>query len=201
MSETVLQEFMNRFPEVEVDLHPRFHPELIDGVRTYSLDVALVLSPFKSVDPPPRYMQLGTFELVAVVPEGHRLAELERLPRSELLTEAFLDWPRNMNPEMVDHIHRVLFGELEHPQVVEIPDLEEARRFEHVASGRGIAISVRPPGPQRHTSGVALRHFEEPPPLISYGVAWASTQSSPLVDAFLEIARGFASSEAPSHPD
>ena len=87
MAGAVLRAFEDRFPDVAVELHPRLISELIDGISTFALDVAVVLFPFKSVDPPPRYQELGTYELVAAVPEGHRLAKLERVPRSELLTE------------------------------------------------------------------------------------------------------------------
>jgi DNA-binding transcriptional LysR family regulator len=200
VADTVLQEFQARFPDVEVEIHPRLNPELIDGVSTYAIDVAIVLSPFKSVDPPPRYQQLGTFELVAIVPEGHRLAQLERVPRPELLKERFLDWPRNIDPEMIDHIHRILFGASEHPRMLHVPELEEARRHERVANGEGIGIAVLPPGMERHAPGVVFLHFEEPTPFITYGIAWSDTQSSPWMDAFLEVASEFADPKVPSGP-
>jgi hypothetical protein len=43
--------------------------------------------------------------------------------------------------------------------------------------------------------GVVVRHFEEPAPFISYGLAWSSTHTTSLVDAFLDVAREFAISE------
>jgi DNA-binding transcriptional LysR family regulator len=195
-AEPVLQGFRERFPDVEVEIHPRFQPDLVDGVTDHSLDVAIVLSPFKSVDPPLRYLQLGTFELSAIVPAGHRLARLDRVPLSELLEEPVLGWPRSIDPEMIDHIHRVLFGTAKHPQMLDISDLEEARRFEHVANGEGIAIAVLPPGMERQAPGIVFRHFEEPAPLIGYGVAWAS-HTPPVADPFLELAREFADSQTP----
>jgi DNA-binding transcriptional LysR family regulator len=195
VAEDLLKEYGARFPHIEIEIHPHLDPELIEAVSTHSLDVAIVLSPFKSVEPAPRYQQLGTFELLALVPEGHRLAALEPLPRSELLTEPFLDWPRSINPEMIDHIHRVLFGDAEHPQRIALPILEEARRLEHVANGEGIGIAVLPPGMVLEAPGVVVRHFDEPSPFISYGVAWSGTQTTPLVDAFLEVAREFAVAE------
>jgi DNA-binding transcriptional LysR family regulator len=200
VADTVLQEFQARFPDVEVEIHPRLNPELIDGVSTYAIDVAIVLSPFKSVDPPPRYQQLGTFELVAIVPEGHRLAQLERVPRPELLKERFLDWPRNIDPEMIDHIHRILFGASKHPRTLSVPDLEEVRRLERVANGDGIAIAVLPPGPERHAPGVVFRPFEEPTPLVGYGVAWASGHTTPIAESFLQVAKEFADPVAVSAP-
>jgi DNA-binding transcriptional LysR family regulator len=199
-AETVLKEFSARFPEVEVEIHPRLDPELIEGVSTHSLDVAVVLAPFRSVDPPPRYQQLSTFELLAIVPEGHRLTELDRVPRRELLQEQLLGWPRNINPEMIDHIHRILFGASDHPQMLYVPELEEARRHERVANGEGIGIAVLPPGMERRAPGVVFLHFEEPTPFINYGVAWSDTQSSPWLHEFLEVASEFADPKVPSGP-
>lgn len=201
VAETVLREFVDRFPEIEVEIHPRFHPELIDAVSTHTLDAAIVLSPFKSVDPPPRYLQLGTLELVAVVPEGHRLADFERVSRSDLLKEPFLDWPRNINPELIEHIHHILFGDLEHPGTLDVPELEEARRFEHVANGRGIGITAIPGLVHEHyIPGVVFRPFEDPTPFVSYGVVWSSTHLSASVGTFLDVAREFAVSTGSSNP-
>jgi hypothetical protein len=83
---------------------------------------------------------------------------------------------------------------------VRVPDLEESRRLEHVANGEGIGISVLHPGMEPHAPGVVFRRFEEPTPLVGYGVAWSGTQPSPFVDSFLEIARAFVDPEAASVP-
>jgi DNA-binding transcriptional LysR family regulator len=200
VAEAVLQEFAARVPDVDVEIHPRLDPALVEGVADHSLDVAVLLSPFRSLNPPPRYHQLSTFELLAIVPEGHRLARFERLPRAELLKEPFLGWPRNINPEMIDHIHRLLFGESEHPRMVHVPELEEARRLERVANGEGIGIAVLPRGMEPEAPGVVFRHFQEPTPLISYGVAWTDAHPSPFLDPFLEVVREFADPEPASVP-
>jgi len=201
MAGRLVQAFEDRFPDVEVDLRPRLISELIDGISTYALDVAVVLSPFKSVDPPPRYQQLGTYELVAAVPEGHRLAKLERVPRAELLAETLIEGPRNINPALFDHIHRILFGELEPPLRLEVADIEEARRLEHVAEGKGIGLTGTPPGVQRHAlPGVVFRPLDEDTPPIGYGVAWSATQTSPFLEPFIDIAREVAASEGTLQP-
>ncbi len=190
---SVLQTFGDRFPDVEVELYPRLHSELIDGITTYALDAALVVSPYKSVDPPPRYQQLGSWELVAALPKGHRLAKLERIPRTELLEEPYIDWPRNINPEMVDHIRRLLFGEVEHPHGHGSGRARggwspRARREGCGDRSHGDLSRRGTPGPP----GLVFRHFDEPAPFVGYGVAWSATQASPFVDPFLEVAREFA---------
>jgi DNA-binding transcriptional LysR family regulator len=197
MAGRLLEVFGDRFPDVEVELRPRLISELIDGISTFALDVAIVVFPFKSVDPPPRYQELGTYELMAAVPEGHRLATLERIPRSELLTETFIEGPRNINPDLYDHIHRILFGELEPPQRLEVADIEEARRLEHVAEGKGIGLTGVPPGVEHQAlPGVVFRPLEEDTPRLGYGIVWSGTHTSPLLESFIEVAREVAGSEA-----
>jgi DNA-binding transcriptional LysR family regulator len=193
MAERLLQTFEDRFPDVEVELHPRLTSELIEGVSTFTLDVAIVFSPFRSVDPPLRYQQLGAFEFVAAVPEGHRLAKLERVPRSELLKEPFIVAPRNINPELSDYIHNALFGQIQHPQRVEVPRLEEARRLELIADGRGVGVTVMHPGVER--SGVVLRPLDEDTPPLGYGVAWSAGQTSQFLQSFIEVASEIADTE------
>jgi len=200
MAGRLVQAFEARFPDVEVDLRPRLISELIDGVSTYALDVAVVISPFKSVDPPPRYQQLGTYELVAAIPEGHRLAKLERVPRAELLAETLIEGPRNINPVLTDHLHRILFGELEQPRRLEVVEVEEARRLELVAEGKGIGVTGTSPDVERRAPGVVFRHFEEPAPFVDYGLAWSATQTSPFLGSFIEIAREVAASEGQLQP-
>jgi DNA-binding transcriptional LysR family regulator len=196
MAGRLLEAFEHRFPEVEVELRPRLISELIDGITTFALDVAVVVFPFKSVHPAPRYQQLGTFEFLAAVPAGHRLAKLKRIPRSELMKEPFIEGPRNINPDLFDHIHRIVFGELEPPFRVEVADLEEARRLLHVAEGKGIALTGSPPGVEHQAiPGVVFRPLDEGTPALGYGVAWSSTQTSPLLESFIEIASEFAESE------
>ena len=195
-SEAVLQQFVERFAEVEVEIHPGLSPQHIDGLATHSLDLAFVMSPFKTVDPPPRFLQLGRLELMVALPEGHPLADRKRIARSQLLKEPFLDWPRSANPTLVDHIHRTLFGAFEHPRSVAVPELVEARRLLLVAKGRGLAVSILPSVAERRFPGVVFRPLDEPAPVVGYGVAWTGTHPSPFVPSFLEVARELRSESA-----
>jgi hypothetical protein len=96
-----------------------------------------------------------------------------------------------------DYIHRALFGEIPHPKRVEVPLLEEARRLELIAAGRGIGVTVPHPGTERH--GAVLRPLDEDTPTIGYGVAWSASQTSSSLESFIEVARELADTElAPS---
>ena len=195
-TERTIHTFRDRFPDVVVEPHPDLIPRLIDGIVTYALDVALVVSPFKSVDPPPRYEQLGAYELVALVGEKHRLASLKRVPRAELLKEPFLEWPRHINPEFVDHLHQVLFGESGHPQAEEIPQPGAGPRLEPVARGEKVTVVPQPPNIEGFLPpGVAVRRLDEPALVVDHGIIWPRQPVSAYVDAFIEVAREVAASE------
>jgi DNA-binding transcriptional LysR family regulator len=139
----VLMEFQARFPDVDVEIIPGFVPQNIEALTRRALDVAIVFVPFESPEGL-RYLRLDMVGLVVVLPEGNRLASLERVPRSELLKEPLLEGPRSANPAMTDRIHELLFGEVPHPQLVEAADVSEIRRLRLVAEGKGIAISAWP---------------------------------------------------------
>jgi hypothetical protein len=61
-------------------------------------------------------------ELHMAIPSDHRLAALERIPRSELRREPFLDWPTGMNRVVVEHIHRNLLGDVPYEHLVEVAE-------------------------------------------------------------------------------
>lgn len=85
-----------------------------------------------------------------------------------------------------------------HPQAVEVPDIDDARRVALVAQGRGLTVTRSPALAEAHIRGVVFRRFEEPAPSLDYGVAWTSTESPPLLPAFLDIAAGIAEIEGVS---
>ena len=104
---------------------PGSGPQNLEALQRRDVDVAFVSFPFEPLDGL-TLLPAGTLELVIALSERHRLASHERIPRAELLAEPFLTWPRTFNPPLMDHIHRSLFGDLEHPSLIEAPDLTQA---------------------------------------------------------------------------
>jgi DNA-binding transcriptional LysR family regulator len=188
----LLRAFQDRNPQVEVQTQPGFVPQNIDALLRHALDVAIVTSPFTDAEGL-RYLPLGSVELLAAIPAGHHLASLERIPRSALLSEPFLDWPRTMNPPLVDHLRQSIFGRSEHPQGVEVADITEANRLLLVADGVGIAVPMFPSLAELKIPGVVFRRLASPASL-EYGVAWVDVHASPAVPAFVDAAREIAGS-------
>jgi DNA-binding transcriptional LysR family regulator len=186
----LLRAFRARNPEVEVEIHPGFAPQNIDAVFRHALDAAIVIVPFASTDLL-RYLPLGSVELLAAVPAGHRLASLGRIPRAALLSEPFLDWPRSMDPPLVDHLRRSLFGRFEHPHGVEIADATDANRLLLVAEGKGIAVPLFPSLAELDIPRVVFRPLAQPASL-EYGITWLDIHASRAVPAFVDMAREIA---------
>ncbi len=78
-------------------------------------------------------LPIGSLELVIALSDRHRLAAIERISRPELLAEPFLTWPRTFNPPLMDHIHRSLFGDLPHPVLIEVSEMNQAARLTRLA--------------------------------------------------------------------
>ena len=171
--------------DLQVSLDSAAHN--IEALNRRALDVAFTYLPFAS-DMSPRFLRLGTVDLVLALPEHHRLAACDRVPRAELLKEPFLMGPRSINPPLFDYIHRALLGRADHPKTVEITDVGTAR-FGLVAAGMGITPVALPTETLLPIPGVTYRRMEDPPPTFDYGLVWFDEQASPALPAFLDLAR------------
>lgn len=191
----LLTEYQARNPEVEIQIHASFVPHNIEALFRHTLDVEIVLVPFAFPETV-RYLMLGSVELLAAIPAGHHLASLERIPRSALLGEPFLDWPRSTNPPLIDHLRRSLFGQVDHPRRVEVPDVSEANRLLLVAEGRGIAVPLFPSLAELNIPRVVFRRLAEPTS-IEHGIAWLDVHASRALSGFLDVAREIAETTHP----
>jgi DNA-binding transcriptional LysR family regulator len=183
----LLDGYAARFPEVEVELRPAFTLQNLEALERRILDVAIVHAPFDAPDGS-RFIRLGSAELLVAMPAGHRLASLERVPRSELLAEPFLLGPRHLNPTLVDHLHHLLFGE-EHPHLIEHAETSETALLLRVAENGGLA-AVWASVAELGIRGVVTRPVEEPAPEVEYGLIWFDMHASPHVSEFVDFARG-----------
>jgi DNA-binding transcriptional LysR family regulator len=194
VAKQVLGEFQHRYPQIDLEVHPGFASQTIDALSRRALDVAIVFAPFQSRRGI-RYVPLETAELVVALPQGHRLASLERVPRAELLKEPLLEGPRHANPSVTDDIHQSLFGEVEHPRLLQLADVSEGTRLQLVADGKGVTLSVLSLVGRQQVPGIVFRRIAEPTPTIECGVAWFDAHPSPLIESFLQVAGDVA--EAP----
>jgi DNA-binding transcriptional LysR family regulator len=186
----VLRVARRRLSDVDLQVHLDTAAHNVSALNRRTLDVVLAYQPFESRKTP-RYLQLGIVELVMALPENHRLAETDRIPREEILKEPFLMGPRSVNPPLADLVNRALLGRIDHPNEVDISDIGSAR-LRLVAEGVGISPVAVPTEALLPIRGVVYRRVEEPAPTIEYGLLWFDDYVQPALSAFLEIARGIA---------
>ncbi|MDP9301523.1 MAG: LysR family transcriptional regulator [Actinomycetota bacterium] len=187
MSE-LLNRYRERYPHVEVELHPGFGPQNLEALELRRVDLAVVTLPTESAEPF-NYLRLGWIEILAIVPEAHRLASFDRIPRDELVHVPFLTLPRSVNPRVVDHMHDVVFEGREPLALVEAIDMAATARISKVAEDAKLIGFGFGSESQLETSGVVFRSFEEPLPRIEHGIAWFDTHASSYVDSFVGVAR------------
>jgi DNA-binding transcriptional LysR family regulator len=185
----LLQEFGKKFPQIDIEFHPGHSRQSLEALTRRMVDIAVVFAPFETTRDV-NYIALGLIEPVVVLPFGHRLAQLERIPRAELLQERFFAWPRDLNPPLVDHMRALFFGETKHDGLIEIGDMTEM--LLRVAAGEGVTIT-NPTVVGLEMSNVVIRKFEDPAPQFEYGVVWLEPCASPFVPDLVALAREFAS--------
>jgi DNA-binding transcriptional LysR family regulator len=191
----LLNRYRDRYPHVEVELYPGFGPQNLEALELRRVDLATITLPTESAEPF-NYVRLGWIEILAIVPESHRLASFDRIPRDELIHHPFLTLPRSVNPPVVDQMHDVLFAGREPLALVEAIDMAATARISKVAEDEkliGIGFGSEA---QLETSGVVFRSFEEPLPCIEHGIAWFDTHASSFVDSFVGVARELVGSAA-----
>jgi DNA-binding transcriptional LysR family regulator len=188
----VLETFRTRFPEIDVVINPGLGPQNAEAVRRGALDLAFVVQTPGS-EARQGYVRLGTAEVMVVLPESHPLAAYQRISRAALINEPFILPPSTANPVVSEYVRRTLFGEREHPNIIESPDTADASRVLMVLQGEGISVTFFPAIRELQIPGVVFRRVETPAPLVELGLAWVDPEETPQVKAFVEIAREVAS--------
>jgi LysR family transcriptional regulator for metE and metH len=100
----VMDEFRRRWSEVEVDLVAGFHPEPLSLLAEGKADLVIGSAPKRSrglhVTP------LFRFEILAVLPNGHRLSARRRVEAPDLAGETLITYP--VPEQRIDLIREVL---------------------------------------------------------------------------------------------
>lgn len=186
LADVVLTEFAARHADVDVQLVPGFGPQNLDALRRRAVDAAFVSRPIEEPSGS-RYVRLGSQELLIVVSEDHPLAALDPMPRSGLLEGPFVIWARGFDPELMTHIHRLLFGGVDHPSLVETSDLTQGARLLLVARNHHYAGIAFGSDEQMKVPGLVYRRVEPPSPFLEYGIVWLESQVSASVSALAEL--------------
>lgn len=173
-----------RYPSFEVELHPMTRCQQADALRSGRIQMGLVLLPFddgsSAVEP------LVREPLVAVLPDGHRLARRDRVRMTDLRDETIVSFPRA--PRGRDHMTESACRQAGfEPRLAYATDRIETN-LSLVAAGIGVSLlpaSIR----NLKRVGVVYRPLLPPAPHVELAVTYPSDAASPSVTTFLQVLR------------
>ena len=149
--------FRERWPEIELDIVSGFHPDPVALLHQARAEVAIMSEPEE--DAALRFQPLFSFDIVALLANGHVLAAKPHLEAADFADETLLTYP--VEDDMLDLVRKVLRPAGVHA-ARRTTELTVAM-LQLVASGRGIAalplwavqsylergyVTARPIGPE-----------------------------------------------------
>jgi DNA-binding transcriptional LysR family regulator len=175
--------FMERFPQVHVELREMLPEQLPDAVLTGRFDAAITFDPG-----PIRGLSMRRiFEepLCLAVPRGHRLAEKEIVAAEDLDGEPLIATPPDVAPTLRDAVVRYCRANGRAPEFRLEAQLQQTI-VSLVGESLGVAIVPASMGRLGH-SQVAFRALREAPS-VAHVVVWRAANKNPTLPPFLAVA-------------
>ena len=184
----VLRDFRRSFPGVKLELKELTLPQQFEALRRGDVDVGLLRPPVADADLASETILSEPF--VLALPARHPLTALRLVPVKRLATEPFVMFPRQPGLVFHDLVMGFCLRSGFTPQVA-----QEANQTHTVVGlvSAGIGVALVPASTQKiGLAGVAYRPLRETTPQSRTAVAWRQSDSSPVVAAFLDVARRVA---------
>ncbi|EQB01604.1 LysR family transcriptional regulator [Sphingobium quisquiliarum P25] len=180
-----LSEFGKRFPAVKVHGFERDRDMLLTGIENGLLDIAIMIgeTPYQGQMSRPFWSE----RILLAMPEGHRLADRERIHWTDLTGERFLLPERDPGPET----RNMLFGKLGMPGYtpeIEMDDIGRDTVLSAIALGKHISI-VAESALGIHVPGVVYREIHEANGHIRIGFSgyWREDNDNAVLRRFLDF--------------
>jgi DNA-binding transcriptional LysR family regulator len=190
---SVIQDYRARFPGIAVSLVERGTSQLLDGLRSGSIDAAFVRSPC----PEPEglvVLPMLEEEMLIALPSTHSLAACATVRLASLAEEPFILFPRSSSPGLYDRILSACEVAGFTPKVVQQAP-EVASTVNLIAAGHGVSI-VPASMQQMQPQGVTYRPIRGNPPRAPLSLAHRSNDPSAAVRNLVALARRAASQAA-----
>jgi DNA-binding transcriptional LysR family regulator len=181
-----------RYPLVRLELHPTvFSGAQLGALLDGAIDVGFLRAP---VPPPLASRVLLDEPLVAVLPEGHRLANRPSVRLADLAEEKFVCYPAGQGSSLRDIAMRACTSVGFWPRVVqEAPDT-----YTVVALvGAAVGVALLPASAEKlQLDGVVFRPATGADLQAPITLAWRSADPSPVLAGFLTVAAAILPSPA-----
>jgi DNA-binding transcriptional LysR family regulator len=178
-----LRAFQEKFPRTRVSLHDMSTEEMLSGLRTDKLHVALTIKAPRRMLRGLQFRELARYPTCVALAPKHPLAKSKMVSLKQLSREPLIAYSRNEYPEYHDMLDE-LFEGLRMPHVAEEHD-GVISIIAAVESGRGFALV---PGCVQSMAGprVKLVPLDPAPPPLPVGATWKA--DTEIIRKFIESA-------------
>lgn len=180
-----LSEFNERFSEVRLRGFERDRDMLLTGIESGLLDIAIMIgeAPYRGLMSRPFWSE----RILVAMPEGHPLAERERIHWTDLTGERFLLTERDPGPET----HNMLLGKLGMPGYspeIDMDDIGRETVLSAIALGGRLSI-VAESALGIHVPGVTFREIHETNGHMRIGFSgyWRDDNENMVLRRFLDF--------------
>jgi DNA-binding transcriptional LysR family regulator len=189
----MLQQFRDRYPEVQIELHELTTDRQLIWLREGKIDVGLMRPPISEPDVTSEIV----FEesLVIALPSHHPLANVDSIDLRLLAREPFILFPRQLAPGLYDPIVAICQAAGFSPVVV-----QECIQMQTTISlvSANLGVSIVPESIQQvQRSGVVYKPIQDLTTngsnqlrLATMSIVWRTNDDSPTVSRLREIVRG-----------
>lgn len=177
---SVLREFRTLYPAVQVHLFEMSTPAQVQALRDKEIDIGVLRPPVHSDALSTKIV--STTPCVLAVPKQHPLLEKENVSLSNLSPYPFVMLSRKTWAGLYNEILALC------NPIIQQEALEFQTVIGLVAAGLGIAV-VPQSAMNLHAQDVVYLNLGNQLPIASMGISWRRNDQSPLVKAFIEMAR------------
>ncbi|HYF16361.1 MAG TPA: LysR family transcriptional regulator [Ramlibacter sp.] len=192
-SQAIVEAFREAWPNVRLELDTHYTMRSVEELLARRLDAAFVRTPLAEDGgdwPGVQVLPIDSEPIVVGLPKGHRLARRKRVACADLRDEPLVTG----QPSRAPGFYRRMFGQIwgERPPKVVLQEPDEEHMLRSVAAGRGVTVFTQSRSTTIQVPGVVVRPLVEPQPRAELGLAWMESNTSPLLRAFLDVARSLA---------
>lgn len=186
----ILQQVVNlyrqRYPQVSLSLQEMTSMRQIEAIAHRTLDVGFVRPPEMEITGNVSVTTLRHDPLMLVMPSNHRLARKKSVKLHELADEEFVMYSKDVGTGIHAQIVRLCRQAGFEPHIV-----QEAREAATIIGlvVAGCGVSILPESFQCiQMQGVCYRNIADPDAVTALMLATRSNESTPLIDAFSQLA-------------
>jgi DNA-binding transcriptional LysR family regulator len=192
----ILREFHLRHPGIEIDCREMNPSEQVEALRSGEIDLGFLRTPLPASDI--ETIPIAANRLILAVQDNHRLAERRKVDLSEFSKESFIAFPHLLSPAYYDCLCATCRAAGFSPRIT-----QEARECSTLLAlvGAGLGVALLPDALRSlQQGGVTYLDLAVPSEPIEVALARRLGESTPVIEAFLAVAREVAPHTPPRQP-